>query len=356
MLAARSTCSALLYRTMSKVAAAKKPAESAAITLPLTWETRISTKAPCALVIGVDEAGRGPLAGPVVAAAALVLPVRGVLTAPVLGINDSKQVQEEDRERMYEELLRSKQFVFGVSIIDHDTIDNINILQATMLAMSRAVDDLQLKLLASETATHQYHVLVDGPRVPDAIMARLGVEASPSGKRPRADHGARELGGAGSIAKATPSLLLTGAEPVIKGDTKVYSIAAASIIAKVTRDRLMREFDSKYPQYGFAGHKGYGTASHTEAIFAHGPCEIHRKTFAPVKSFYPDKVSATSVKPVKKKNGHQSIEDEECAKTSSTAPIRLQSRAETKQGKSSSSTPAVHLSGTKRTRAARKPA
>jgi ribonuclease HII len=342
---------------MSKVTTntGTRKAVEAAATLPLTWETRVATKAPYALVIGVDEAGRGPLAGPVVAAAALILPEGGgSFSAPIMGINDSKQVQEEDRERIYEELVRSKQIVFGVSIIDHDTIDSINILQATMLAMSRAVDDLLDKLVSPETRFRQYHVLVDGPRVPDGITAMVGVAPSPTGKRARADHHDRELGGAGSTAKAAASYTLSNAEAVIKGDTKVYSIAAASIIAKVTRDRLMRDFDRKYPKYGFAGHKGYGTASHMEAIFAHGPCEIHRKTFAPVKSFYPATGTLPSTKPLK--SPRQTSEAEQGAKPATSLPIRPILRAATSQADASSRTPAAHVAGTKRTRASRTPA
>lgn len=241
-------------------------------TLPMTYEqSRLAAQRGGAIVIGVDEAGRGPLAGPVVAAACAVLDPTG--DPPVLGVDDSKKVDEEDRERLYEELMRNPGLVFGVSKVDEGVIDEINILQATFRGMQEATADLVAKLPKSMGVAH---VAVDGPHVPPGLKASYGT-------------------------------LATG---VVGGDARVYSIAAASIVAKVTRDRLMREHDRAYPAYGFAKHKGYGVAgrllcvavrqrrlapsavrpsvaAHVDAIRKHGPCPIHRRTFAPVKHWFP---------------------------------------------------------------------
>jgi len=186
-------------------------------------------------VAGVDEAGCGPLAGPV-AAAAVVFPHRWLETGlyPKLrGLNDSKQLTEEQREHYFAILTTHPEIRFGVATVAVELIDQLNILQAAHRAMNQALAQL---------APPPEHVLVDGRPV----------------KSLRFPH-----------------------TPIVKGDCRSYSIAAASVLAKVTRDRLMREFDRLYPVYGFAEHKGYGTPRHLAAISRHGPCPIHRRSFAP---------------------------------------------------------------------------
>ena len=181
------------------------------------------------LVAGVDEAGRGPLAGPVVAAA-VILPEDFALD----GLTDSKKVSAPKREKIYAILTATAEILWAVAEASVEEIDRLNILRATHLAMARAVQGLPSK---------PDHALVDG----------LPVRGLPI------DHTA-----------------------VVEGDTLSLSIAAASIIAKVTRDRLMVELDTRFPQYGFARHKGYGVREHLEALRNHGPCPAHRRTFAPV--------------------------------------------------------------------------
>ena len=180
------------------------------------------------LMAGVDEAGRGPLAGPVVAAA-VILDARN----PIDGLADSKVLTARRREQLFDEI-RAKALCCSIAQASVEEIDRINILQATMLAMRRAVEGLRLKPAL---------VLVDGNRLP---------------------------------------VLEVRAEAIVKGDSKVATISAASILAKVTRDRWCADLDAQYPQYGFAGHKGYGTAEHLAALQAHGACPQHRKTFSPV--------------------------------------------------------------------------
>ena len=174
---------------------------------------------------GVDEAGRGPLAGPVVAAA-VVFP-QGLF---IEGVDDSKKLTERKRETLFDQIC-NKALGVGVGIVQHDVIDRINIYQASILAMRRALDDLR---------EQPQFILVDG----------------------------------NSFSHDTVRF-----ENIIGGDAKVFTIASASIIAKVTRDRLMREYDKVYPPYGFARHKGYGTKQHREAIRQYGLCEIHRRSF-----------------------------------------------------------------------------
>jgi ribonuclease HII len=180
------------------------------------------------LMAGVDEAGRGPLAGPVVAAAVILDDLN-----PIKGLNDSKKLSASRREQLFDEI-RAKALCCSVAQASVEEIDRLNILQATLLAMRRAVDGLRLK---------PAKVLVDGNRLP---------------------------------------VLDVLAEAIVKGDATVPAISAASILAKVTRDRWCAELDQQYPQYGFATHKGYGTAEHMAALRAHGACPQHRKTFAPV--------------------------------------------------------------------------
>ncbi len=178
------------------------------------------------LVCGVDEAGRGPLAGPV-CAAAVILPEDCVID----GLNDSKKISEKKREVLFD-IIKEKAIAYSIAFGTLEEIEEYNILEATYIAMNRAIDGLDVKA---------DFALVDGNRAPKGI--------------------------------AIPC------ETVVKGDAKSCSIAAASILAKVTRDRLMLEYDKKYPQYLFAQHKGYGTKAHYEAIKQHGVCEIHRLSF-----------------------------------------------------------------------------
>jgi ribonuclease HII len=181
------------------------------------------------LVAGIDEAGRGPLAGPVVAAAVILAPGQDIGR-----INDSKKLSETTREQLFGQI-SEQSLAVGIGIIGPEVIDKINILQATRLAMLTAVTQLET--------------------VPDCLL----------------------IDGISKINSQLHQLTIK------QGDGRSASIAAASIIAKVTRDRLMTEFDRQYPQYGFAGHKGYGSAKHLAAIKLHGPCPIHRKTFGGVK-------------------------------------------------------------------------
>ena len=177
------------------------------------------------IVAGIDEAGRGPLAGPVVAAACILREDK-----PILGLDDSKKLSPAKREILYEEILE-KALCYSVVRIEHDVIDDINILEATKRAMRTCVLELAVK--------------------PDLLLID-----------------AVDLKGTGIPVR-----------PIIKGDAKSNSIAAASILAKVSRDRIMVEFDSIYPGYGFAKHKGYGTKEHYEAIETLSICPIHRRTF-----------------------------------------------------------------------------
>jgi ribonuclease HII len=186
---------------------------------------------------GVDEAGRGPLAGPVVAAA-VALPLawhEDGLPQELEGLNDSKQLTEAQRERFFAALTTAVDVQFAIAQADAGEIDRINILRATHQAMDAALAGLRP---APE------HVLVDGQPVRSLRQPQTAL---------------------------------------VKGDARSYSIAAASVLAKVTRDRLMRDFDRQWPAYGFAQHKGYGTPQHLAALAAHGPCPIHRRTFAPLK-------------------------------------------------------------------------
>ena len=181
-------------------------------------------------ICGIDEAGRGPLAGPVVVSA-VVMPNDSMIE----GVNDSKKVSEKKREKLYDEITNNA-IAWGVAIIDQKEIDDINILNATKKGLTEAIMQLSEK--------------------PDIILvdALTGIDT-----------------------------LGIPYQSIIKGDAKSYSIAAASIIAKVTRDRIMRQWDEIYPEYGFEKHKGYGTKAHIEVIKNNGICPIHRKSF--VKNF-----------------------------------------------------------------------
>ena len=179
----------------------------------------------CAYICGIDEAGRGPLAGPVVAAAA-VLPK----DCQIFYLNDSKKLSEKKRDLLFDEI-KEKAVAYGIGIVSPQVIDEINILQATHEAMRQAISQLNVipEILLNDAVT-----------IPGVDIMQV---------------------------------------PIVKGDAKSVSIAAASILAKVTRDRMMMEYDQIYPEYGFAKHKGYGTAAHIAALKEYGPCPIHRRTF-----------------------------------------------------------------------------
>ena len=185
------------------------------------------------LICGVDEAGRGPLAGPVCAAAVILPPNHNIP-----GLNDSKKLSDKKRRELYP-LIKEQAVAYGIAFASEQEIDDINILQATFLAMQRAIDQLSVK---------PDFALIDGNREKD-----FGVPV----------------------------------KTVVHGDSLSASIAAASVLAKVTRDDLMLKLSEQYPQYAFDIHKGYGTKAHYEAISAHGPCPIHRMTF--LKKYYGEK-------------------------------------------------------------------
>ena len=191
----------------------------------------------CSIIAGVDEAGRGPLAGPVVAAA-VILPEEWIangLPHPLRGLNDSKQLTPEQRDQFFARLMSFPEVNHAIAWSDHAVIDKINILQATFRAMNEA--------LAQLNPTPR-HVLIDGNQISSVRWPQT---------------------------------------PLVNGDARSYSIAAASVLAKVTRDRMMLEAHRQWPQYGFAEHKGYGTEKHLAAIAQHGPCPLHRRSFAPIK-------------------------------------------------------------------------
>lgn len=209
------------------------------------------------LVAGVDEAGRGPLAGPVVAAAYVL---RDPKLPPLPLVQDSKVMTADDRDAAFSELVQQAPHSaeFAIAIADQGIIDSINILQATYAAMTAAVQALPQWAQRSALA-----VAVDGNRLPPALATATDGGPAGGSKRPRD--------------------ALAAAQAVVKGDSKVYSIAAASVLAKVARDRLMQAYDAMYPQYGLGQHKGYPTAAHMAAVMEHGPSPIHRLTFAPLR-------------------------------------------------------------------------
>ena len=182
------------------------------------------------LIAGVDEAGRGPLAGPVVAAAVILDELK-----PIKGLNDSKQLTARKRDRLFDEI-HAKALCFCIAQASVEEIDSLNILHATMLAMRRAVEGLRLR---------PHKVLVDGNRLP---------------------------------------VLKIAAEAIVGGDAKIKAISAASILAKVHRDRLCQQLHEQHPVYGFDGHKGYPTPAHLAALREHGACPEHRRSFAPVRN------------------------------------------------------------------------
>jgi ribonuclease HII len=196
---------------------------------PYRYEAQ-AWRAGASRVAGMDEAGRGPLAGPVVAAAVIVDPARRIR-----GLADSKLLAPERREALFH-VISAQALAVGVGVVDHETIDRINILESTRLAMRYAMEELGL--------------------VPDLVITDFVPGLLPFVTCPRRN--------------------------LVDGDARCASVAAASIVAKVTRDRLMLEADQKYPEYGFARHKGYGTPDHLAALDRHGPCPLHRRSFAGV--------------------------------------------------------------------------
>ena len=191
-------------------------------------------------ICGIDEAGRGPLAGPVVVAS-VIMPEGSMIE----GVNDSKKVSEKKREKLYEQIIEEA-VAYGVGIIEQNEIDRINILNATKEGLTLCIKELEKDLKEKNRGIEKPEIiLVDA-------LTKIDTDHIPY-------------------------------QSIIKGDAKSYSIAAASIIAKVTRDRIMRQWDEVYPEYGFAKHKGYGTAMHISAIKQYGICPLHRKTF--VKNF-----------------------------------------------------------------------
>lgn len=182
----------------------------------------------CVYIAGIDEAGRGPLAGPVVVAG-VIMPLDDIIE----GVNDSKKLSEKKRDKLFD-LIMQKAIDVQVAVIDHQQIDQLNILSATKLGMMQCINGF----------VNVDHVLIDAVKLETAVPTTS----------------------------------------IIHGDALSYSIAAASIVAKVTRDRLMVEYDKQYPQYNFAKHKGYGTKEHITLLQQYGPCPIHRKTF--IKNFF----------------------------------------------------------------------
>ena len=211
---------------MRKLSEEKLQAERQRLAFMREYE---DTYAACQAICGIDEAGRGPLAGPVVAGA-VILPK----DCEILFLNDSKKLSEKRRDALFDEI-KEKAVAWKVGIVGPDVIDEINILQATYQAMRQAIEGLSVlpDLLLNDAVT-----------IPDVEINQI---------------------------------------PIVKGDAKSVSIAAASIMAKVTRDRMMAEYDVLFPEYGFAKHKGYGTAAHIAALKELGPCPIHRRSF--IKNF-----------------------------------------------------------------------
>jgi ribonuclease HII len=213
--------------TATRAGARRKPAAKRS-----TGQGGLNFDAPDDIVCGVDEAGRGPLAGPVVAAAVILDPAR-----PIKGLNDSKVLSANQRDSLYE-LIVERSLAWSVASASVEEIDTLNILHATMLAMKRAVEGLAIVPTLAK---------IDGNRCP---------------------------------------VMSVRSEAIIGGDALVPSISAASIIAKVTRDRMLLELHQAFPEYGFDAHAGYGTPQHLAALLEHGPCKHHRQSFAPVREAY----------------------------------------------------------------------
>lgn len=209
-----------------------------------TFEIEEKLKNQYNYVVGLDEAGRGPLAGPVVASATILKSFDRINDDKNWNlVRDSKKLSEKQREKAYNFVIEN--FFVGVGVCNHETIDNMNILQASFLAMKKAFTDLK-KQVKNLQETEKIMLLIDGNQyIPNLTIQQACIP---------------------------------------QGDKKIKTIAASSIIAKVTRDKMMLEFAEKYPNYFFEKHKGYGTKIHLESLQKFGPCEIHRKSFAPVRN------------------------------------------------------------------------
>jgi ribonuclease HII len=206
------------------------------------------------IVVGLDEAGRGPLAGPVVAGAVTILDTKYQIPDTKIEIRDSKQLSFLQREKLYKIIVKDSRLRWGIGIVSEKIIDRINILEATKLAMKKAVKNLQRKLKKGKSNIPQKFTIVKKRGKIDFLILDGNFKLN----------------------------LLLPQKPIVKGDEKVFSCAAASIVAKVTRDRIMLNYHRKYPRYRFDLHKGYPTKLHLKMLKKYGSCPIHRKTFSPV--------------------------------------------------------------------------
>eukprot|EP00930_Biecheleria_cincta_P034472 TRINITY_DN23826_c0_g1_i1.p1 TRINITY_DN23826_c0_g1~~TRINITY_DN23826_c0_g1_i1.p1 ORF type:complete len:281 (+),score=51.18 TRINITY_DN23826_c0_g1_i1:78-920(+) len=258
-------------KTIMKTVPVKATAKRSAGASTATKKQRLPASLPCGLsackkalrklgwargpVVGVDEAGRGPWAGPVVAAALALAPgpASAKLARSLAGVTDSKKLTEQQRELVFDQLVNCPEVSWSVSVVSRACIDRSNILSAAHQAMASAVLDLQAK------------------------------------RRSATRHGGRRLGKPGAVlvdGNLVPKGLANlPCHAVVGGDRTCFEIAGASVLAKVTRDRLMARLDRRFPEYGFSLHKGYGTAAHQAALARHGPCPEHRRTFEPLKGF-----------------------------------------------------------------------
>jgi ribonuclease HII len=257
--------------TSNKSAAAAK---TESYYLPRTREKQLQSKQNnnTLQVIGVDEAGRGPLAGPVVAAAAIV-------PSNISGIIDSKKItNEEERERLYEELIASSNIKYAVAVISAQRIDEINILQATLEGMRMAVEGV----MGIRKVDNEKKNVVSAKRKEVSYIVTGGIDDNDSTSSSSSYHALID-------GNKVPKDMPCEAEALVKGDGREYSIGAASVLAKVTRDRLMHEYNALYPEYNLSQHKGYPTAAHMSAVSKFGASPIHRRTFAPLKHMEFDK-------------------------------------------------------------------
>lgn len=259
-------------------------------------------------IIGIDEAGRGPLAGPVVAAAVIMNDVgNNTLPGGMDGIQDSKKIaKEEEREKLYQQIVMEKSENWAVAVIDAAKIDEINILQATLLGMRLATQAVMGRTSPQDIPVHDYvssqhagcYIVV--PPKKNQCRSQFGHEGDSStaiadvtrkGESTNSNDSDDDNNFHALIdGNRVPSEMPCPSEAVIRGDATEYCIAAASILAKVSRDRIMREYDARYPEYQLGQNKGYPTAAHMRLVHLHGACPIHRRSFAPLKfmKFDPD--------------------------------------------------------------------
>jgi ribonuclease HII len=221
------------------------------------------------LVMGIDEAGRGPLCGPVVTAAAII-------PTSIAGITDSKQItKEEQREELYERILQSPNIQWAVAVMDAGKIDEINILQATLEGMRICAQAVLQGQVENYPTQHEASIQHTGCYI---VCGATDAEGTPTTLQPATEKAYALIDG-----NRLPKPMPCEAETIVKGDCREFSIAAASILAKVTRDRLMHAYDALYPEYDLKQNKGYPTAFHMKAVRDHGATIIHRRTFAPLK-------------------------------------------------------------------------